>query len=432
MKLIFDFNHDQISKYKYISQKWTPGARITGSRDFYMNFSSGNFKVLSEELVDFVCIYDHFSSSLEADENISVLSAILGASSKSELDGKCSSALGYFVEQIISEIQKLHKVYSGIYRDTLEIASKSVRSAIGRHLDLIPDKAIDEYFKFSRRFTEMQKTEEHSLAIHPGSEIFDYPQFRELSKPRSPNQALSMLVETAFPSDGPYYEAESFRPDPDYSMGGSDARYRLMSLACTLKKLASNGHYIPMKYPDVVLVGQIIDRFAIAAASTPPGRDPSVFTNAVVDLVALVTNVPEDVISKDNNVFLTDDSGFCWYESSIAQVLEDAYLKTLPNQMSLAGDAKTSVNTLNWFVTKNAIRVSQAHFKKADYENSRLIKAMIPFCEDELAKPGSLKGFNVDLRSMVISLVDNESLKISLLRADKASRGRVVSAEMGL
>lgn len=432
MKIVINFMHDTLRAHAESARE----SRLKGSppvdaMDFFFAVACGTFKVLPAELTELVETYQAYEGELASYQRVTVLDGILKACTASKLNEECRQPLEFFMEEVIKQIDAENWVFIEAEDDFLKYISSSIREVVAAHLPLMTPAALTGYFKFSRRFTHKSAPEFCEMTFNPATALFDDGAFKQIKTNRHPNQVLVALIDSCFPVDGRSFQDSDFDFKACDQRGSGEGIERLQCLAKVLIDTKASDFYLSMKYPDLVLIGHLVDRFAIAALSSPTDQERGVFEEAVVALVDLVTNIPEGKLSKEFNIFLTDGSGFNWFDSAVSMKLEADYLTSIPIQCKFTGAAGQALKDLNWFVVANALRVHELNAKQG-YNNKGLIRGLLPMCIDRLLEKDSLAQLGVDSQVLLISNISDPALKKQLLVCNKASRAHVLSNDLGI
>ena len=402
-------------------------------KSFYLQMASGSHKFTPGELSALTDIYKAYEPHLSADEKVMTVSGILAACARSTLAESNGEDLGFFIASVTKVL--IMGSWSMIDKDPnfLQGVCKALREVVIEHLPLLPEQAIQAYFCNSRRFTRFSRREQNNgFRLHSDSDVFDDLEAMDADACNIPNQALMAVIFHFCKEDGPIIRVEEFVFDELADVGPNAPVVMLKNLADCLNTFASAGHYLPIKLPDLVVVSQLIDRFALAASFAPSDDYRDAFIEGVSSLVDLVLrNRPEDLISKDINMFLVDAPGFQFYDSPVATLLEKSFLQATASQIKLEGAADQAVQDLHRAVIRNSLQVHGKHYS-AGYDNQHLIAGLLPNCNDRLKEPGSLSGFKPEQQALVVCLVADPVIKKRLLVDYKSCRGQVLTNDLGM
>jgi hypothetical protein len=434
LKLIYNFIHEELEHFSRLAiaaQKSShPPDEI---KSFYRQMASGSHLLSPADLSTLVNTYAVYEPHLDTDEQVMVLGGILSACSISLLPNSASASLGFFVSRTVRVLTDGRWDLIDDSRDFLGGICRSMRAVVTAHLPLIPYDALREYFVSSRRFTQ------HALAdgigafrLHPGSEILEADELVDSSYPSLPNQALMSIIFHFFPVGGPLIAESDFVSDELANLGPTQSLGKLIELGVLLRKLSDENLYLPVKYPDILVISLLIERFALAAGSLPSEQGREALTGGITALVDLaLRNIPDDLITKDVNMFLRDVFGFEFYNPEVSRLLEKEILRSTASRPYVGGQSTEAVQDFYWAVTRNALRVHEKH-RDAGYDNESLICGLIPHCESRLVRADALERFSKEQKTLILRNIKNPELKKTLLKAHRECRGAVLERDLGM
>jgi hypothetical protein len=396
---------------------------------FYMSMATGTFRLHPQEINDLASTFEFFAFH-ENSENLAYMApSVAGACAESEADSSNAQALSYFLETAVEALSEYKKITDP---SVLHSWVKSVNKLVVKHLPHLSVGALGLYIEHSRKLTHWADPNFNEMSYHPETGVLNHPVITESFSGVKPNQALTSIIEHFFASDvNSYFVDEEF----DYNSAGKhqerDAIAKLTALGSVFIKLAEAKHYLPIKYPDLVLVATLIDRFAIAAASAPSDQERDFFSQAAVSITSLCTNFPKNKASKDHNLFLRDGSGFDWIGTAPSKALEPVFVRLISSPCPFNGAAEIALREFHWSILKTAMRVHSKH-KESGYDNSGLVAGLIPWCTSKILDPDNLAPFGAVEIGVLISGVSDLETKRVLLSRHKESRGQVLMDSMGL
>lgn len=386
-------------------------------------------KFKASELTTLVETYKTYEPYLQNAEKVLTLGGILSACALSPLDDSNSTDLDYLVATVTNVL--ILGGWSRIDRDPtlLEGVCKAMRQLVIEHLPLLTNQALGKYFANSRRFTQFAKKDSNNgFRLHSGSDVLEDKAITEADACSIPNQALMAVIYHFCKEDGPVINDSDFLPKD----GQSPAIEILKKLSDCLKNFSGDGLYLPVKLPDLVVITLLIERFALAASCAPLVSDRALLTEGVASLVGIIlNNRPDELVSKDGNMFLADAPSSSLYESPAAKLLVRSLLKSIASRVPLDEPARKSVRDLEWAVIKNCLQVHVKHAARG-YDNLELITGLLPHCTEKLEEPGALKGIRAEQQAMVVSIVSEPSLKKRLMVEYKKCRGHVLTNDLGM
>lgn len=426
--------HEELKRFAALAdQARADGVRPYNKVEFCINLGGGCFKVTSDELNTLTKTYLAYEPILAMEYRVQTLSGIISAANNSTLDETARKPLEFFVQSLANVL--IVGGWGNLDRknDYLHICCKSMQKLVTTHLPLLTDDALKTYFSHSRKFTQYAKPGLiNSFRLHSGSEIFDDVDLLESSTRALPNQALMGLIHHFCPSDGRTIRNDDFRIRTPEDAGAEDPIQMLVGLSQCLDRLAGAGLYLPIKYADLVVATQLIDRLALAASTTQSGDVRRCLLDGIVSLTNLVLhNRPKKLASKDYNLFLEDTSGFVFYEKKASDLLENGLLSATRSQLKLDGLSAKAAQDLNWAAVRNCVQVHGRH-QSCGYDNQNLITQLLPYCKDNIQEPGALKGFKPEQQAMIVANVQDTDLKRRLMAEYRDCRGHVLTSDLGM
>jgi hypothetical protein len=381
------------------------------------------------EINDLVSTFEFFSLH-ETSENLLLMApGIAGACADSQADASNAPALSYFLEAAVEALCDYKKVTDPSLLNSLV---KSVHKLVTKHLPLLSTSALGVYLENSRKLTHWAKPEFNEMSFHSETGVLDHQAVTESFAGVKPNQALASIIEHFFDSAvSNSFTDKEFDHNSDAKHLERKAIAKLTALGGVFIKLAEGKHYLPIKYPDLVVAATLIDRFAIAAASAPSTQEREFFAQAATSFTSLCINFPKNKASKDQNLFLRDGTGFEWMGTDACKQLEPVFIKLISSLRSFTGSADAAMREFHWSVLKNALRVHGKH-KETGYDNSGLIAGLSAWCTAKILDPDNLAPFGaVEIGTLISGVGDPETKRV-LLNRHKESRGQVLMDSMGL
>lgn len=433
MKIIYGFIHEELAEFS----GWATASRASGEPpqavgSFYWQMSSGNYLLRPDDLTALVQTYNAYAPHLPADEKVLVLGGILSACARSELTDVVSDELSFFVSTAVKVLSDGGWGQIDTAQNFLEPICKAMRKVVTAHLPLLSTPALQAYFSSSRRFTKYTHSEEgNAFSLHPSSWVFEVVMTNK-DNHSLPNQAMMAVIHHFFSDKERMIEDKDCVFDEGTSTGRSPAVQKLIEFGGCLTRLSRDGLYLPPKYPDLLVVSLLVERFALAASAPASTDDREPLLQGVSSLVDLVLrNRPEKVISKDLNMFVTDGPGFVFYYPPAARLLEKELLKSTSSQRAMTGVAAEAIQDFHWAVVRNDLYVHAKH-RSEGYDNHQLIAGLAPHCRDRLQVPGALDDFRPELQAMVVSSIQDADLKKRLLKQYRDCRGQVLTDDLGM
>lgn len=432
MKIIKPYMTDELLEFKNeASQCRARHEKPWNPKRFFMSMATGNFKLHPHEINELVSTYDFFALHEEGENLALITSSIAGACADSQVDDSNSDALSHFLSEAVEAVCGLKKITDV---SMLNSMTKSIHKLVRKHLPSLSTQALGIYLVNSRKLTLLANPEFGEMSVHTDTAVFDHP---AMSNPRvKPNQALVSIIEHFFDSDKRTYGDEEFDFNRVVERRYGDGIAKLATLANLLIKLADAKHYLPVKYPDLVVVSSLVDRFAIAAASAPSVEEHELFSQAASSLTGLCTNFPKNKLSKDHNLFLRDTSGFEWIERAPCKEIEPVFLRLLPSDGVFSEAADTALRAFYWSILKNALRVHSKQLESGNnnsgYDNSGLVRGLSQNCMPMILDQKNLEKLAPAELGLLISCVDDPEAKRLLLSRNKESRGHVLMDSLGL
>lgn len=434
LKIVYGFIHEELGEFS----AWAEVAKAnrhppSGIKAFYREMSSGGFKLRPDELTTLVATYATYGPHLPNAEKVLVLGGILSACTLSDLSDSVSDDLSFFVSTAVQVLNTGEWGQIDLDRDFLEPICKAMRKVATKHLPLFSIPALQAYFSSSRRFTQYAKPEaNNSFCLHQASWVLDDDVIIDQDSRSLPNQALMSIIFHFFNENGAMVEDKDLASDELSGDGLNPVVQKLVDLAFSLNGFSQAGLYIPVKYPDLLVVSLLVERFALAASTSRSPDCKEALLSGITSLVDLVIrNQPENLVSKDLNMFLTDRLGFVFYYPEAARFLEKAFLKSTDSMPAFTGEAAKAMEDFYWAIIKNGIQVHTKHSSEG-YDNHHLITRLTSRCHDKLREPGALSKLRADQQAMLVSSIGDPELKRELLIQYKGCRGRVLDEDLGM
>jgi hypothetical protein len=432
VKIIKPYMTDELLAFKNeASQCRARHEKPWNPQRFFMTMATGNYKLHPHEINELVSTYDFYALHEDSENRALITSSIAGACADSQVDESNSDALSHFLSEAVKAVCGLKKLNDV---STLNSMTKSIHKLVRKHLPSLNVPALGIYLLNSRKLTHLADPEFSEMAVHAATAVLDHP---ALSNPKvKANQALVSIIEHFFDSDKRTYGDEEFDFNRVVERRYGDGIAKLTAMATLFIKLADGEHYMPVKYPDLAVVGTLVDRFEIAAASAPSGEEHEFFSRATASLTALCINFPKNKMSKDHNLFLRDTSGFEWIERAPCKEIEPAFLGLLPSFGVFSEATDTALRAFYWSILKNALRVHtkqvESSFNNSGYDNSGLVRGLSQNCMPMILDQKNLEKLGPAEIGILISCVDEPETKRLLLSRNKESRGCVLMDSLGL
>lgn len=428
MKIIKPYMSEELLQFK--QEKDTCLAtheQPRNAQQFFITMAGGNYKFLPHEINDLVSTYQFFAL-YEEEVNVALIaSSIAGGCADSVVDDSNKESVSLFLSEAVEAVCSIKKVTDAMLVNSM---TKSIHRLVAKHLPHLSLNALGLYLEHSRKLTHWASPEFNEMSFHPDTEVLDHPAMTESMRVK-PNQALRSIIEHFFDSDSRTYSDAEFDFNRVTERSYGDGLTKLTALANVFIKLDGADQYLPVKYQDLILVGSLVDRFAIAAGSASQPDDHAFFSQAATSLTRLCRNFPKEKISKDHNLFLRDSSGFEWIEQAACEVIEPAILKLMPYAGVFNDKTNTALRDFHWCTLKNALRVHARH-QESGYDNSGLVRGLVPACLPLILDQKNLEPFGASEIGLLISCVDNKEIQRTLLSRNKDSKGRVLMDSMGL
>lgn len=327
-----------------------------------------------------------------------------------------------FSRLLIDAVDASVRLFEDKTKSNATVGGRSLFNFFADHVDILSDQAYKKVFDHSSLLTRYATGVNDASNFMLGS---SNPQFQG-SFPA--NHAFGSLFKLRL------NDFEDKIDWSDYVAGGKNPK-ALADLMSDFLRAKELGVQIDMHWADTLLIVSFIGELAAIRMVERNDLRQEFFDETIIAMVDLV--VPkEPSMAVSANLFRQagTQSKMPWIGLEYAQSFHEDLIEAFDfiSTLDLSAEVAQAVSRLGFYVLLNAAQAHRYLIRDGFHDNTEFMRSMSVHCTHPLSIEKPLGKLNPAERANLIEAIVDPSLKRSLLRQYKSSRGHVLEQALGL